>query len=303
MSNNLIFVKNDVEYMKLCLDLTVYWTGSVFDHSEGVANFYSKALDIIKSKVKFYATEEMGPYEAVTGNTLNLLPAWLSQPDRSRDIMTLSLESGTDADLPSDTALHFWAVEYPENPAGMLRLVLPIGFIQDDPVKLVNLAKNLVGDLEFHSGCGGYAINWDHKGRYAVSSRKEMSIISKRYPGIELPEVAITLMAIPFGLKRVNWLTLVGNNLLETIGGSNPLVARLSNEGIFVDILPKGVLVIAGKEPTIGDVNRQDDLASYHKVGSAVAALRNHDHPAFLLNSKKFPDEEITADWLAYFDR
>jgi hypothetical protein len=109
-------------------------------------------------------------------------------------------------------------------------------------------------------------------------------------------------MAIPSGFKRVNWLTLVANRLLTSIGGIGSLTNELG-PNIVVDPLPGGVLLIAGAAPTLGDVNRQDDLRPYREVGTVLSKLRSRDHPPFLLNSSKIPDEEITEEWLAYFDR
>jgi hypothetical protein len=216
--------------------------------------------------------------------------------------LTLSLETSADPDLPSDMALDFWAVEYPEYPAGMIRLVLPTNFIEDGPTKLVELAKSLIGDMNFHSGYGGYAINWDHKSSHAVAARKEMSVLSRRYPGIELPEVPITLMAIPHGMKRVNWLTFIGALLVESSTSLDSLANELNNDDVSSERLPNGVMVIAGKEPRLGDVNRQEDLSSYYKVGKALARLRSKDRLPFIVNERRRPDEDITEEWLSYFD-
>lgn len=302
MSTNLIFRKNETEYMKLCLDVTVYWTGSVFEHTNGVLNFYTNALDLIGRQLKYYATEEMSNSVAITGDELGILPRWLHEADRSRETLMLNLESNSVPNMPSDTALDFWAVEYPEQPAGMIRLILPVSFIQDSPKKLVDLAKRLTGEMDFHSGHGGYSINWDFKGDYAFSAKKEMAILSRRYPGIDLPEVACTLMAIPNGIKRVNWLTLIGNSLLDTLGGRDSFSKRLNDGEVKVESLPMGIIAVAGSEPKIGDVNRQESLASYYTVGKALAGIRNKEHPPFLINNKGFADDEVTSEWLSYFD-
>jgi hypothetical protein len=130
-----------------------------------------------------------------------------------------------------------------------------------------------------------------------------MSVLSRRYPGIELPEVPATLMAIPSGIKRINWLTFLGESLAKEIGNLDSLIAGRHDYAISVERLPYGMLLVAGAEPRVGDVNRQEDLGPYHKVGAALAQLRSHDHPPFLINANSIPDEEITDEWLAYFDR
>jgi len=303
MPDPLVFSKDGVEYMTLCVDLTVYWAGPASDHVDGILHFYNVGLDLLGSGLKHYATEEMPYAEPISDAALSILPQWLAGADPTKDIFTLNLETNPVPDMPSDAAFDIWAVEYPEDPAGMMRMILPVDFVQGSPEKLVELARESTGSMAFHSGHGGYAINWDHKGEYAFPARREMAVLSRRYPGIELPEVAVTLMALYDGMKRVNWLTLAGNALLDSVDDRDALVARLdSTEGVVVEPLSGGILVVAGPEPKLGDVNRQEDLGAYHAVGRELAPLRSKDHPPFLVDQRGRADEELTEEWLGYFD-
>jgi len=300
---DLIFKKDNVEYMKLCLHLTLYWTGSVFDYTEGILNFYKNVLGIMGNEFKHYSTEQMDESERLKDDTLNLLPTWLSQVDQSREIITLLLESSSIPDQVSDKSFELWAVEYPEDPAGMVRVTLPTDFIRESPTKLIDLATKMTENFEFHSGHGGYAVNWDLKGPCSSRARKEMSVISRRFPAIDLPEMATTLMSIPYGINRVNWLTLIGNKLLSNSHLSKAnLTDQFDDANVKLEKLTHGLMIIAGEQPKLGDVNRQEDIELYHKVGRALVGVRSMNHPPFLVNKKGFAEEEITDDWLAYFD-
>lgn len=297
----LIFKKNEIEYMKLCIDITVYWLGSAFNHVAGILSFYNQVLEMIGDKLLHYETEEMAGAEKINAEILERLPNWLRVKNNSKDIFTLTLESNSIANLPSDLAFDFWAVEYPEKPAGAIRLILPRAFIVETPQSLINLGKNLVKDLNFHSGHIGYSINWDHRGDYATSALKKMGVISRRFPGIDLPNIACTLIALPDGIKRVNWLTLVGKSIIQSLIESTTL-SQIENSECSVDELPHGYLIKAGSEPKVGDVNRQESLENYHRVGHLIASIRSENHPPFLPNVSGFVEDEITEDWLAYFD-
>ncbi|HEY6556231.1 MAG TPA: type VI immunity family protein [Polyangiaceae bacterium] len=298
--DDLIFKDDDVEYMKLCLEVAVYWRGSLFDHAAEVEGCYRRALTVIGDRLKFYATHEMSHAQPIDAVALEILPRWLGRPDPTQDIFTLNLDGNSVPDLPSDTAFDFWASQ--EDGAGVLRLILPLHFIQEGPARLHETARTLAGDLMFHSGCAGYSINWDDKGETSALARRTMGVLSKRFPAIELPDPNVTLMAIPSGLKRVNWLTFVGRELLEQLGGTDALIAPLAGSDIGIDHLPGGLLLTAGDRPRLGDVNRQEDLGAYRAVGHAVAPVRTRDHVGFLADQNFDVDDDLSEEWLAYFD-
>lgn len=296
----LVFMDGDVEYMKLCVDIAIYWKGSVFDHRDGVERFYREALRVLWGRIRYFATHEMSHALPVDRASLAILPAWLANPDRTQDIFTLNLEGHLQPDMPSDVALDFWASE--TDGAGMIRIVLPVGFIHEGARRLRDLAEHLVGEMRFHSGNAGYAISWDHKGEYGFPSLRAMNRLGTRFPCIDFPDPNITLMAIPSGMKRINWITFLGHELLQRLQDAPRVLAELGDQGIAIDRLPGGVMIAAGATPVVGDVNRQTDIEAYRTVGRAVAPLRSPDHGAFLVDDDFEIDEARSEEWLAYFD-
>jgi hypothetical protein len=293
----LTFSSDGVEYMKLCVDVALYWRGSAFDHVKGLLHFYREAISLIGGRLTFFEREEMQGAEPITRAALDQVPDWLTGSDRTKDVFTLDLETSRVKNIPSDTAFRFWADEYPEEPAGKIRLVLPVSFVAEAPQSFVKLALSLAKELRFHSGHAGYAINWDHRGDYALASRKSMSVLATRYPAIDFADEPTTLMAIPTGMKRINWITFVGNDLVAQKG------LQLDLEGLEVHPMPHGIAVVAGDRPRVGDVNRQEDLTAYYKVGRALAGLRSHDHPPLIPDKQGDPEEDRTEEWLSYFER
>src|SRR3990172_11035284 len=270
MNKKLVFKKDGIEYMHLCADITVYWTGSVFSHKEGVLSFYHQAIDLIGKELKHYETEEMQGTRPIDKDALDLIPSWLTSSEEQRETYMLKLESNSVRNLPSDTAFDFWAVEYAEEPAGAVRLILPVTWMERSPRHFFDLTKKLVNAMDFHSGHAGFALNWDYKGDYASLARREMGVLSRRFPSIDLPDLACTLIAIPAGIKRVNWLTLIGNGLLGSVGGLDGLGREFSGHDILVEQLAHGVIIMAGEQASVGDVNRQETLPALHNVGREI---------------------------------
>jgi hypothetical protein len=54
VSKILSFVDEDgVEFMKLVVEVTLYWTGSAYGHRAGLLHFYRTALSLIRSRLTF----------------------------------------------------------------------------------------------------------------------------------------------------------------------------------------------------------------------------------------------------------
>ena len=298
----LTFVSDGTEYMKLCLDVTVYWKGSVFDRIDSVLAFYRKALAPIAQDLAYYETESMRGARAIKPDTLDLIPFWLTGAPTRREIYMLNLESGPGPSLPSDRAFVFTALEYEDGPVGLMRLILPATYIADTPDPFVALALSLLDPLDFHSGHAGYGLNYDSRGDFAYDAQSRMRALGMRYPGIDIPDQETTLyaMANGDGIKRVNWLTFLGDPLVARLGGREALRQGLS-EAISLYPLRRGVAIRAGAVPGVGDVNRGELLPLYHEVGALLQPLRLLDHPAFIMKDDVF-DEDATEAWLGRFD-
>jgi hypothetical protein len=292
----------EVEYLKLCLDITIYWVGSVFDIAEGVIDFFEQSMEVVGKDTKYFETETMGGARPVRPDTMSLIPFWFAKTKSRRSIYMLFLESGPKPDLPSDKAFSLRAIEAMRDPpVGAVRLILPVATIGQSATAFIELAKRLVRKLKFASGHGGYSVNWNETGDFGFDAEQKMFQLSHRYPGIDLPSFTCTLHDIHTGFKRVNWLTFLGADLVEDLGDDlAPL--RATKSPIVVHDLPHGLMIQAGPRPETGDVNRRQFLPLYREVGRAIASARMPNHPAFLMNGSAY-DEDASAAWLSRFDR
>lgn len=299
--SELKFIKDGENYARLCLDLTVYWRGSMFDRVEGVLHFYEQAMKELRPTLRFYETGTMSGAKPLRKDSLAMIPTWL-RGKRRRDIYMMNLESGSQPNEPSDRNFYFVADEEDEEPLGALRLALPISHFKD-PDRYIEFVRQLMAHLDFESGHAGYALNWDSRGDMAAEAMLDMSWIAGRYFGVDLFEMDVTLVSMrktkPAGIKTVNWLTLVGKNILTSLGGEEGLSRKLPNI-CRVESLPHGVIIKAGDYPILGDRNRKEDLTAYRAVGHLLAPFRFEDHRDFFGSSKNAGI--TTQQWLARFD-
>lgn len=301
-SNRLVFNEDDVDYAKLCLDITVYWRGSMFERKEGIIDFHQQAITLIGPHLRYYETDSMERAKPLRKDTLNLVPFWLQNPKAKRDIFILKLEGGTHPNEPSEYSFVLNSDEEEANPVGALRLMLPIDFISKSPEIFVDLVENLIKKLKFESGHAGYALNWDPEGDMEAEADQTMRFISKRFPGIDLSDLDATLIAMQNvnspGIKCINWLTLLGNELTDMVGGVNSVKKGTVN--CTVRKLDAGILIRAGEKPDIGDQNRKKKLTSYHSIGKLLARYRIGGYEIF--SSGESAGENATEEWLGRFD-
>jgi hypothetical protein len=297
ISEGFVFQQDGVDYLKFCVDVTLCFVGSLSTHTEGVLDFYDQALSIIKGDIVQYETGTMSKPRRIKPDTFDMLPLWVNDSKSKRDMMQLRLDNSKGPDAAADRAFQFAYFDHYK--AGGLRLVLPAAFVDESASSLASLAKSLARRLSFSSGLGGYSLNWNKLGELAHEASKEIAVISRRYPGIDVPDLTGDIRVMPKGIKCVNWLTFLNGDLVENLGGSERLSQALKGDIVY-DALPNGVVIQAGPRPETGDVNRRQMLPLYHAVGKAVANVRAKEHLPFIPDPKD-PDS-ATSTWLARFD-
>lgn len=293
-----VFQKDGEDYLKLCIDFTLYFVGPLSDHAAGIEHFYDLAIKLIKKDLVQYETGTMSKPKPIKADAFDLLPLWISNTKAKQDMMQLRLDNSTTPDSAADRAFQFIYFKFDE--AGAVRLVLPVSFAEKSVKPLVDLARSLPLKLSFASGHGGYSLNWNKIGDLAHEAKKDVYAISQRYPGVDIPDLDGDMEVIAQGIKGVNWLTFLGGAYLDRLGGLERLTKTLKGD-IECAPLGNGAVVQAGPRPETGDVNRRQTLPLYQEVGKTVAKLRFKEHMAFVPSPRDA--DQATAKWLARFDR
>jgi hypothetical protein len=159
------------------------------------------------------------------------------------------------------------------------------------PAILRSLAAELAETLPLLSGHGGYTTTFEAR----LKSRAFDRIFgwAKRYRGLEVEDLNVTLGYVLDGIKGANWLTLVGDKIWQRLPLSATdaisTVAEIERHG-------GSRLIAAGTAPSLTDRNRGEFPDSYAAVERILAPIKIADHGDF---SGRFREDGSTKAWLS----
>jgi hypothetical protein len=107
------------------------------------------------------------------------------------------------------------------------------------------------------------------------------------------------------GLETVNWLTLIGQEPLQQLAGAGVVCEALVGEAVIqAFVVAGGLIVQAGPEALIGDVNRGDVVSSYRQVYKVLEQVIEpvvRDTSPLLVASDLEDERAMTMRWLRRF--
>ena len=289
------FVGDDVARcdLRLCFELTCYVWGSIDEQREAIAALYAVARPWIEPHVRWVATDFSMRFRKRTRKTLDILPTWLAE--ESKPLANLFLHCDETRHSMSERV--FW-LEMCRDAMGCIRLSIPVEDATRDPDAVFESVMAMTRSLRFRSGHAGFGTNQGYHYWGALQRDNNAYRLSLRFPGIDLGHPLHLNQFFEQHIKGVSWLTLVGEDLLERVGGAESVASKLG-EGARVHALEHGCLIRAGAAPQFGDLQQGDDLPDYRRVAAALAPLQ------FVMNPHR-PRSDIggpenTARWLARF--
>ncbi len=299
IASELTFFSEDISFARLCIEVTFYWRGSMFDQASRLTDAYRQALTVVRDGIIFYESGTMSGAKKLNTDTLEMVPYWLEKAKRREDIYLMHLKGGSSPDELSEVGIQFIADEEDEPYAGALSLSLPIDYAEK-PESLVGIMKEIAKCADFDSGHCGFSLAWDPRGDGATNAQLRMKAISGRFLGIDLPKLNTTVSAMRRSetprIKTVQWLTFIGGSITEQLGGGKS-IGKMLHSPCIAHEAGSGVVIQAGLTPLIGDVNRKADISALHIVGQMLNAFRLKNHGPI------FGTREQTGEWLARFER
>ncbi|MFT3717337.1 type VI immunity family protein [Pseudorhodoferax sp.] len=157
---------------------------------------------------------------------------------------------------------------------------------------LYGLARGLADELPLLSGHAGYTVQFDARLKNAAFD--QIYAWAKRYLGVEVEDLNLTLPLMRDAIKGANWLTLVGHNLWAQLM-DHPDRAHELPEGVTYERLQYAGLFRAGVKPVLGDRNRRDFPYLYAVMEKVLRPLKLQHHPEF---AGRFGREQATEAWL-----
>ncbi|WP_175804318.1 type VI immunity family protein [Burkholderia ambifaria] len=143
-----------------------------------------------------------------------------------------------------------------------------------------------------------YASGMSQNTKYALP-------LMKRFPGFDFidgVDFTMEAEATHNRIKCVNWLTVLGDEIVAELGGDGPMRAALEPT-CKIHEYPGGVVIQAGEYPQLGDATRGDIPEAYRMVARYTKHVRFEAYSSRLF---RVPDnldkKEETLRWIRRFD-
>ncbi|WP_257457872.1 DUF3396 domain-containing protein [Archangium lipolyticum] len=139
---------------------------------------------------------------------------------------------------------------------------------EQGPGRVRALALELAAPLPFCSGNAGLAFLGLND---AVGVTKEIQDRCFRYPGMDIPDVALYSYNIGTRVRGPSWLTFLGQPVLGELGGAAALRARLRSPDTTVQELDgERAVVTLGEWPEAGDTEQGRTLPAYRELARVL---------------------------------
>lgn len=271
------------------LQIVFYAAKPLPELAEGATTVYQMFLKKYGSSLVWYRARSMRSVRKMSPKYVDVFPTLCQAEGIALPNYQAASGSGLQDYLPPVFATGAYGA------SSWLHFHLPTT-VAHDVEGLIDLVSTLAREFPYRSGHVGFSLCWnDWSVDRDIEAPRLIGPLLKRYPGLSLgtPEEICDQ-----NLPPVNWLTLLGPELLKELDGLNGVQqAFAEDDAITVMKMGAGACIRAGESPQLGDVNRKLDLPLYRKVGKYLKELRG-DQIVEITGL----DEDESEAWLARFD-
>lgn len=316
-----------------CMSFTLFVEGP---KASGVLDFYERSRAALGNRLTHYVAESMKRRAKVTERAETMVPTWAKSPregksyfirfsgcDEAGGVTAQGLEISFRVQPPLtpervERMRSNWRTLSARGvdlalPVSSLHVTLPLDHaLAKEPARFADwvMGFSLVRDGSFLSGGVSYSLaHHDVAGSTEVRALMDRRIASlcSRYPGFEWHGTSTAAHILRWDgaadeivmqVKRVSWLTLLGESIVRQLGGLEALTATFSaTAAIRVRPASTGAVIQAGDAPMVGDLGRRDLSPLYRRVAAVIRPAR-----ARALPGPSGIEEEWVNDWLRAFD-
>lgn len=263
--------------VSLTFRLTLYTDVLFSSVPDAILACYERFLRLCPpERLKFYLTETMHQHKPVTKRALNLLGTWLQPGAPPRQYVALELNDAEEYNWAPRCEFSVWGGEkgsatYATKGANLISIAFPAVWGLERTSEMIEFVRDICALFPFRSGLAGfcfYCSDYQAEKSHAHAWAKSM-----RHRGIDVFVLENDSKAVRHdGVKGVGWLTVLGDDFVRQLGGSERIRESLSS-AVELAPLPGGLVLQAGRQPRTGDTNRRDFLPDYKDVYKVVKAL------------------------------
>jgi len=288
LKDAIVFERNGEALATLTLSVTLFF--DTLTISDTLGDMLSQALDIVAPHAIWYRAGDMSRNQAMEEGLAARHGQLVKNALSSNTDCFLMLDSGNTLD-----AVGLWSLKYSNAPSyegdvlGYVQIHVPYHETNSQNESLLRDVLAWVSHVNFLHGYGGLSMNFDH-GDMDKERNIAMRAYCERHLGVNLSDLVTERRALHDDIKGAQWLTFVGNMLLEKHADA---ATRLrSTPGATTT--PQGILIQACEKPLLGDRHQQQDVTPYINVNALLAPWLVDN----LFPMPGFPDEEATRTWL-----
>jgi hypothetical protein len=292
----LVFRNDDLRKALVVADFTFY-LGASDRVGVGLRDALDVVLPLLTPHVRWYRTESMKRSKKVTADVLASVGTWFETDLTKREEIGLTLLSGQSSDEVGP-----WGLKFRIQPrllatkSASFRVSLPTSAF-DDVRSFVSLVTTVAAKMPFRSGHAGYSVEYD-EGDLSPAREQQMRAWHARFLALDARDLALSGARFAAGVKGPSWLTLLDTEFVAGLGGHKRIAKSLADSGVQLAELPNGLMLQAGAHPTLGDVNRREDLSPIRAVNALLRPIRVDG--GFTL--RQFGDRDGTREWLSRLD-
>ncbi|MCU0647589.1 MAG: DUF3396 domain-containing protein [Gemmatimonadaceae bacterium] len=258
-------------------------------------DIYADYFGLTQKWLRWMVDPKTKHYRAMTPE---MTPAhWLSMQPAERWVWFITAHGGVRFDTVSEYEFEALGTGPVGLETSFLGATFPATFFamerpDVDPVALVRRWATWLKPMHGTAGLG--VITPLDEGRHAAAGPARRALLL-RHPGLDLHRPSATA-DWEKGLRCVNWLTVLGDALLATLGGVDAIRASLP-AGLLLHEYPGGAILQAGPHPEAGDMHYDQWPAHYRNAARIVRPVQAEFTGAF----RGFDPAE-SRDWLHRFD-
>ena len=260
------------EYLKMIPPDTLRWA-SVGANSEEWKPVVKKTFEKCRGQLNPEAARKrsLTSFELADGNNGGEAPGH----------GVLIIGNPYDPDLPDERCL--------------VQFYFPPKSIEDENVEtFIATVRKLANILPYTYGYASPALQWSRL--FSTEALTQARAIAARHPGYDIEDNAVGRSYIDAKVRGARWLTFLGAEIAEKLGGSMSLRRRLP-QTITVEQVGPGVFMRAGVQPEIGDRNRKIGTPLLCEVAKVLEPVTTFGEMALYRTDFADQDEEVLARW------
>jgi hypothetical protein len=297
--DDLIAVANTKTVISMAI--TMYLRNPMYPYREGVIYCLEQFLEQAEPHLAWYADAENGRFRKAKPALLRYPIKRLNDAERTEVGFSWIMYGGEEHDHASPWEFHGSTPSY-DTRWSFIRATFPVQSFLADPLSFVRLVKGWADRLPVVHGYGGFALNESVVDGKRQRNSRYVFAVAQRFPGLEVEDTLGTAMKCIDWIKGVNWLTLLGEDFVQQLGGVDQLRSKLGPDIHLYPIASGGQIIQAGDRPGVGDVNAGERLPAYRDVARILKPIRAITHPALGFSEFGSFGETGTEKWLRRFD-